>query len=107
MRFRRSGLVALLMLAAAQSSAAQVYEFPRYDSAAQVRAECDRLLADLKQQASAIETLPEAGDVFDALDAMMRRTEDSLGPLWLLPAVHPAKDVRLSLIHISEPTRPY
>jgi len=94
MRFRRSGLVALLMLAAAQSSAAQVYEFPRYDSAAQVRAECDRLLADLKQQASAIETLPEAGDVFDALDAMMRRTEDSLGPLWLLPAVHPARDVR-------------
>ena len=28
MRFRRSGLVAVLMLAAAQGSAAQVYEFP-------------------------------------------------------------------------------
>jgi thimet oligopeptidase len=87
-----------LLLAAAtlsQAVAAQVYEFPRYETAAQVRADCDRALADLQRQVRAIEALPESGgDVLEALDALTRRTEDTLGPLWLLPAVHPAKPVR-------------
>ncbi len=83
-------LLALLSSAAA----AQVYEFPRYDSAAQVRADCDRLLADLKQRERAIERLPEGADVLGAIDAQMQRIEDTLGPLWLLPAIHPAKAVR-------------
>ena len=39
----------------------RVYEFPHYDDAAQVRADCDRLLADLKQRERAIAALPERG----------------------------------------------
>jgi thimet oligopeptidase len=94
MKSRWQGLWALWLAGAVQAASAQVYEFPRFDSAAQVRAECERMIFDLKRQSGAIETLPESGDVFEALDALMRRTEDSLGPLWLLPAVHPVKAVR-------------
>ena len=79
----------------AQAAAAQVYPFPRYATAAQVRSDCDRLLAELQQRARGIEALPLAGsDVLVALDAMMQRVEDTMGPLWLLPAVHPDKAVR-------------
>ncbi|WP_298833216.1 M3 family metallopeptidase [uncultured Piscinibacter sp.] len=88
-------LVALAVVLFTQAAAAQVYEFPRYDSATQVGADCERLLADLKQRARDIETLPEAGaDVLGALDGLMQRVEDTMGPLWLLPAVHPDKAVR-------------
>ncbi len=78
----------------AQSAGAQVYEFPRYERAEQVRADCDRMLADLKRQARAIETLPPAADVLGALDGLTQRYEDTLGPLSLLTAVHPQKAVR-------------
>ncbi|MFT3665870.1 M3 family metallopeptidase [Piscinibacter sp.] len=86
------GLAASLL---APLAAAQVYQFPRYESAAQVRADCDRLLAELKQRRRAIAALPARGaDVLGALDALNQRVEDAMGPLWLLPAVHPAKPVR-------------
>ena len=53
------------------------------------------MLADLKQHARAHRDRCPTGDgVLAALDALMQRTEDTLGPLWLLPAVHPAKAVR-------------
>ncbi len=89
----------LLCLAASfglvRGAAAQTYEFPRYADAAAVRADCDRLLADLKRQARAIEALPEQGaDVLAALDAMAQRSEDTLGPLDLYSSVHPLKPVR-------------
>jgi thimet oligopeptidase len=84
----------LLLAMLSSAVMAQVYQFPRYDSAAQVRAECDRMLAELKQRERAIEVLPEGADVLGAIDAQMQRIEDTLGPLWLLPAVHPAKAVR-------------
>lgn len=74
---------------------AQVYEFPRWNDAAQVRAECTRLLADVRQREKAIAALPVQGAlVLGALDEMMQRVEDTMGPMWLLPAVHPAKPVR-------------
>lgn len=74
---------------------AQVYEFPRWNDAAQVRAECSRLLADVHQHEKALAALPERGaDTLAVLDAMMQRVEDTMGPLWLLPAVHPSKPVR-------------
>ena len=86
-------LVAALLFA--RTAAAQVYEFPRYDDAAQVRADCDRLLVDLKQRERAIAALPErGGDVLAALDALNQRVEDLMGPLSVVPAVHPAKPVR-------------
>lgn len=86
------GLAATLLMPLA---VAQVYPFPRYEGAAQVRADCDRLLAELKQRRRAIAALPERGaDVLAALDALNQRVEDTMGPLWLLPAVHPAKPVR-------------
>ena len=86
-------LVAALLFA--RMAAAQVYEFPHYDDAAQVRADCDRLLADLKQRERAIAALPErGGEVLAALDALNQRVEDLMGPLSVVPAVHPAKAVR-------------
>lgn len=88
-------LLPLLAALLALPAAGQVYEFPRYDDAAQVRADCDRLLAELKQRERALEALPERGaDVLGALDGLTQRVEDTMGPLWLLPAVHPAKPVR-------------
>lgn len=86
--------IGLLLAMLSSVAVAQVYQFPRYDSAAQVRAECDRMLAELKQRERAIEVLPEGADVLGAIDAQMQRIEDTLGPLWLLPAVHPVKAVR-------------
>ena len=88
------GLIGLLLALLSTAAAAQVYEFPRYDSAAQVRTDCDRLLADLKQRERSIERLPAGADVLGAIDAQMQRIEDTLGPLWLLPAIHPVKAVR-------------
>lgn len=88
------GLIGLLLALMAPAALAQVYEFPRYDNAAQVRADCDRLLADLKRGERRIERLPEGADVLGAIDAQMQRIEDTLGPLWLVPAVHPNKAVR-------------
>lgn len=90
----KRGLIGLLLALLTSAAAAQVYPFPRYDGAAQVRADCDRLLADLKQRERAIERLPDGADVLGAIDAQMQRIEDTLGPLWLLPAIHPAKAVR-------------
>jgi thimet oligopeptidase len=85
----------LLGMLLALPVAAQVYEFPHYTDAAQVRTECDRLLADLKRSVREIEALPERGaPVLGALDAITQRVEDTMGPLWLIPAVHPAKPVR-------------
>ena len=70
-------LVAALLFA--RMAAAQVYEFPHYDDAAQVRADCDRLLADLKQRERAIAALPErGGEVLAALDALEGPTESEL-----------------------------
>lgn len=88
----------LLMLAAlwvAAPALAQVYEFPRWNDAAQVRAECSRLLADVREREKRLAALPERGaDVLGPLDELMQRVEDTMGPLWLLPAVHPDKPVR-------------
>lgn len=88
----------LLMFAAvwvAAPALAQVYEFPRWNDAAQVKAECSRLLADVRQREKALAALPERGaEVLGPLDDLMQRVEDTMGPLWLLPAVHPDKPVR-------------
>ena len=92
-------LVATLGLA--RGAAAQTYDFPRYADAAAVRADCDRLLVDLKRQVRAIEALPEQGaDVLAALDAMAQRSEDTLGPFDLYSSVHPVKAVRDAAVSV-------
>ena len=87
---------ALVAAFAAGAASAQAYEFPRYADAAQVDAACQRLLADQKANERKLEQLPTDGGVaaLAALDAMLIRYEDTLGPLALLAGVHPGKAIR-------------
>lgn len=86
---------ALLLALAAPAALAQAYVFPAWRHAAQVKADCARMLADLHRQARAIEQGPDDGAAtLRALDALWRRGEDTTGPLDLLAAVHPAKPIR-------------
>ncbi len=92
-RARRAVLIAALCAAPAF---AQPYAFPRYANAAQVEAECRRLLADQKADEQRLEQTAAGGGVaaLVALDAMAVRSEDTLGPLGLLASVHPDKALR-------------
>ena len=78
-------------------AAAQVYAFPAYAEAASVTADCDRMLADLKQQESGLQKPAPTSDartLLTALDALTLRYEDTLGPMALLTNVHPDKAIR-------------
>lgn len=87
---------ALVVLCAAGDAVAQPFVFPRYADAAQVDAACQRLLADQKANERKLEQLPADGGVaaLAALDALLIRYEDTLGPLALLAGVHPDKAIR-------------
>lgn len=88
--------VALTSALVAGAAGAQPFAFPRHADAAQIGAECQRLLADQKASEQRLEQLPADGgvSVLLALDAMVIRYEDTLGPLSLLAAVHPGKPIR-------------
>ncbi len=95
-RFLPRFAVALLVVCAAGVAPAQPYAFPRYADAAQVDADCRRLLVEQKAGESRLEQLPADGGVaaIGALDALLTRYEDTLGPLAVLAAVHPDKAIR-------------
>ena len=85
----------LVLAVAAGSASAQVYRFPNPSSAAQVKADCTRMLADLKQRSRVLEAQPQGGTAaLETLDEMQARVDDTLGPLGLLASVHPAKPIR-------------
>ena len=90
------GWVVCLAACAAQGAVAQAFVFPTYRGAAQIDEECQRLLADQKQSEQRLSQLPaeQASTVLAELDAMLRRYEDTLGPLSLMAGVHPDKAVR-------------
>jgi thimet oligopeptidase len=77
-------------------TAAKPYAFPIPRNAAAIAAQCKTLLADLKQAESQLAqgSEPSGSSLLAALDAMTRRTEDTMGPLDLLVAVSPRKAIR-------------
>ena len=83
-------------LSIASGAVAQAFEFPAYGGAADVDAACQRLLAYQKQTEQHLTEWPveRAATVLAELDAMYRRSEDTLGPLSLLAGVHPDKAIR-------------
>ncbi|MDO9316208.1 MAG: M3 family metallopeptidase [Burkholderiaceae bacterium] len=72
------------------------YRFPNPGSAFVVAVECQLMLADLKQAEARLAqgTEPPGPALLAELDAMTRRTEDTLGPLAVLVAVSPRKAIR-------------
>ncbi|MEI7466000.1 MAG: M3 family metallopeptidase, partial [Burkholderiales bacterium] len=72
------------------------YAFPIPRNAAAIAAQCKALLADLKQAEAQLAHGSEApgSSLLAALDAMTRRTEDTMGPLDVLVAVSPRKAIR-------------
>jgi thimet oligopeptidase len=89
-------LVAAALAGTCGASAAQVYAFPRFASAAQVEAECTRLLDAQKAGIARLEAMaPQpAAAVAREADAFYQRYEDLIGPLSVLVAVHPDKALR-------------
>ena len=79
-----------------QTSVAQAFVFPDYRSAGHVDEACQRMLADQRATEQRLAALaPERAATLPAeLDAMLRRYEDTIGPLSLLAAVHPDKAIR-------------
>jgi thimet oligopeptidase len=94
MRFRF--LIAAALAAGCGAAVAQSYEFPRYASAAQVEAECTRLLEAQKAGIARLEAMPPqpAAAVAREADAFYQRYEDLIGPLSVVVAVHPDKALR-------------
>lgn len=72
------------------------YVFPLPRSAAAVAAQCRTLIAELRQSETRLsrDKGPSGLALLAGLDAMTRRTEDTLGPLGLLVAVSPSKPIR-------------
>ena len=89
-------LALCLAVLCAPVAVAQAFAFPQYASAAQVDEECQRLLAEQKQteQRLAQPAPDRASSLLVEFDAMLRRYEDTIGPLGLLAAVHPDKAIR-------------
>ena len=76
--------------------AAPTYTMPAYRSAADVDADCDRMMADLNGAQAKLEAMSgtSGAALLPELDAMYRRYEDTDGPMSLLTAVHPDKAIR-------------
>jgi thimet oligopeptidase len=92
----RSIALALLCVAGVAAHADQAYSMPTYRDAAQVDADCQRMLADLKLQREALAQMRSqpGRELLIAFDALARRAQATLGPMGLLSAVHPEKAVR-------------
>jgi thimet oligopeptidase len=90
------GLTLALSAAWPSLASAQVDAFPRYADAVAVDADCRRLMDDQQRARSALQRMPAEGGVAPlvALDEMLRRGDDTLGPLDLLASVHPVKALR-------------
>lgn len=96
------GLAALaisLALPVGAGERAAPFVFPDPRSAAVVAADCQAMLADLKQAEARLATVSPDTEapgsaLLAELDAMTRRAEDTLGPLAVLVAVSPRKAIR-------------
>jgi len=79
-----------------QAAVAAPYTMPVYSSAAEVNADCDRMMNDLKDAQAKLEgmTSTSGAALLPQLDAIYRRFEDTDGPMALLTAVHPDKAIR-------------
>jgi thimet oligopeptidase len=95
-RLRRRLAAAALAAAGWTGAQAEPYRFPVYREAAQVAADCDRLLADLQARQAALEDSKPASVavLLDGFDAVTRRVEEVFGPMELMIPVHPDKAVR-------------
>ncbi len=78
------------------ASATTPYAFPVPRNAAAIASQCKAMLADLQQaEAQLVQgSEPPGTALLAALDAITRRTEDTMGPLELLVAVSPHKAIR-------------
>lgn len=96
------GLAALaisLALPVGAGERAAPFVFPDLRSAVVVAADCQSMLADLKQAEARLATVSPGTEasgpaLLAELDAMTRRAEGTLGPLGLLVAVSPRKAIR-------------
>ena len=87
-------LAGVSLAAAAQSATLPGPAFPNFKSAAEVQAYCDRGLAGAQLRLGALEKLKPGPGWLAAADALYAYVEDSAGPIYLLPNVHPDKDIR-------------
>jgi thimet oligopeptidase len=99
MRATRAMLTAVALCAglpAAPAAWSAPYAMPAYRTPAEVDADCNRMMADLKAAQSQLEEMPgtRGAALLPQLDAMTRRYEDTDGPMSLLTAVHPDKAIR-------------
>ena len=94
--FCKLSLLVSLGLLCAMQAAAQTYVMPTYQDAPTVNADCERMLADLKQQEASMQAAVSmlTSDLLAAFDAMTVRYENTAGPMSYLSAVHPNKEVR-------------
>lgn len=91
-----NALAAQRVATQAASEAATPHAFQTPRSAAAIAAQCRTLLADLNKAEAQLARGGEAPgtSLLAALDAMTRRTEDTMGPLGVLVAVSPRKAIR-------------
>jgi thimet oligopeptidase len=89
-------VAACIATAAFAQTPPRPYAFPRYDGAKPIAVACEKLLADQKASEQRLEQAQADGGVgtLAAMDEITTRYEDTLGPLGLLAAVHPAKAIR-------------
>lgn len=76
--------------------ATTTYTMPVYANAAEVNADCDRMMSDLTAAQARLEAMTgiSGASLLSELDAMSRRYEDTDGPMSLLTEVHPDKSIR-------------
>ena len=93
---RLAGIASVSSVLFFQTSMAAPYTMPVYSSAAEVNADCDRMMNDLKDAQAKLEGMTSTSGValLAQLDAIYRRYEDTDGPMSLLTAVHPDKTIR-------------
>ncbi|HJV60487.1 MAG TPA: M3 family metallopeptidase [Albitalea sp.] len=94
--FFRWTLAAAMLAGAQQRAGAEPYAFPVYKNAAEVTAQCDRMMADLKAIEARLQDLPgpQSAQLLAELDGVTRRYEDTGGPMALLTVVDPDKAIR-------------
>ena len=93
---RLPSIVAAALAAACGAAGAQVFEFPRWASAAQVEADCTRLIDAQKAGIGRLEAMqgrPAAAIAREA-DDFYQRYDDLIGVLSVVVAVHPDKALR-------------
>jgi thimet oligopeptidase len=89
-----AALAAAAGMAGAATSALPGPAFPSFDNAEQVKAACDKGLADGAAHVRQLERVPGGPRWLAASDDLNAFLEDQAGPIYLLSNVHPDKAVR-------------